>query len=119
MPLLDIDPLSGAVETMEYDHVGKGLVITRTVDDEHVLAANAESYNDSSQQWRGSDNSFWHVARIDMTVLFAWLREFNEKRGPGDKVQDPFNPHDEWERFLYGRLNSNEYTKLRTAPVRI
>lgn len=117
--LLDIDPLTGAVETMTYDHNTKGLVITRTEEVDHILDANTASYNDSGQKWRGDDNDFWHVARVPLTTLHAWFLEFNEKLGPGDKLHDPFTPRDDWDKFVYGRLNSGEFRKLKTAPVNI
>jgi hypothetical protein len=115
--LLDIDPLTGAISTMQYDHGTKGLTITRTENVDAILDANTESFNDSGERWRGDNNDFWHYARVPMTTLFAWLQEFNQTRGPGDQVKDPFRPHDEWEKWLYGRLNSGEFRKLRTAPI--
>lgn len=120
MPLLDIDPLSGAIETMDYDPVTKALTILRTENVDAVLDANTESYNDGGQAWRGADNDFWHVGRIPMTLLFAWLQEFNKDKPEADKHRDPFDDKNpEWERFLYGRLNSNEFRKLKTAPVNV
>lgn len=119
MPLLDIDPLTGAVETMEYDPVGKGLLITRTENVDALLDANANVANDHSQRWRGTDNDFWFVARVSMTTLYDWLVEYNKGKGPDDQVKSPFETHAGWERFMYGRLNSSEYHKLKTAPVTI
>lgn len=117
--LLDIDPLTGAVETMQYDHVSKGLTITRTEHVDHILDANTHSYNDAGQAWRGQDNDFWHVGRIPLTLLFAWLQEFNQGRTEEARLRDPFCDNEEWERFMYGRLNSNEFRKLKTAPVHV
>lgn len=119
MPFLDIDPLTGAIETMHYDHATKGLVITRTEQVDHILDANTASYNDAGQGWRGDDNDFWHVARIPLTTLFAWLQEFNATRSPDTRVTDPFRPHEEWEKWMYARLNSSDYRKLKTAPVHV
>ena len=117
MPLLDIDPLTGAVETMHYDHQTKGLTITRTRDISDILTANERSYNDGSEAWRGDANDMWHVARVPEDVLWIWLQEFNAVRPIGDKVKSPFLTHKEWEDFLWLRLNSSDYRKLRTAPV--
>lgn len=119
MPLLDIDPLTGAVETMEYDHATKRLLITRTETVDPVLDANTNVYNDHAQRWRGADNDFWFVARMSMQTLYEWLVEFNADKAPADRVKSPFDTHAEWERFMYGRLNSSEFRKLKTAPVRI
>lgn len=117
--LLDIDELTGAISTMQYDHVTKGLTITRTENVDAVLDANAESFNDGGQTWRGERNDFWHVARIPLTMLFAWLQEFNANKPDADKKQDPFTPDPEWDRFVYGRLNSSDFRKLKTAPVNV
>lgn len=117
MPLLDIDPITGAVETMEYDHQTKNLLITRSCNIDAVLEANVASYNDSSEAWRGDANDLWHVGRVPEDVLYMWLMEFNAVRPAGDKVQSPYWNSKEWEDFLWLRLNSSDYRKLRTAPV--
>lgn len=117
--LLDIDPLTGAVETMQYDHNTKALTITRTENVDAILDANTASFNDSGQAWRGLDNDFWHAARIPLTTLWAWFLEFNASRGPGDKAHDPFTSHPEWDKFVYGRLNCSDFRKLKTAPVNV
>lgn len=117
--LLDIDPLTGAIETMQYDHATKGLTITRTENVDAILDANQASFNDSGQAWRGQDNDFWHAARIPLTTLWAWFQEFNASREPGDKVHDPFTSHPEWDAFVYGRLNCSDYRKLKTAPINV
>lgn len=117
--LLDIDPLTGAIETMQYDHSTGLLQITRTEQVDHILDANVASYNDSSQRWRGQDNDFWHYARIPLTTLFEWLKEFNSTRSFDTWVKDPYNDHPEWEAWLYARLRSSDYRKLKTAPVNV
>lgn len=120
MALLDIDPLSGAIETMEYDPIRKGLTITRTENVDALLDANTNVANDHSQRWRGADNDFWFVARVSMTTLYEWLQEYNKDKAPADRVKSPFDTsNDGWTRFQYGRLNSSDYRKLKTAPVTI
>lgn len=117
--LIEIDPLTGAVETDEFD-LGTGrMVTTRRENVDGVLAANTASFNDAGQAWRGQKNDFWHVARVPLTMLFAWLQEFNAGKPADAMLHSPFFPNAEWERFLYGRLNSSEYRKLKTAPVKI
>ncbi len=117
--LLDIDPLTGAIETMDYDHVTKGLTITRTENVDGILDRNTRIYNDAGQSWRGDDNDMWHVASIPLTTLYAWLQDFNAGKTPDACLQSPFATDPSWDRFIYGRLNSNEFRKLRTAPVNI
>lgn len=117
--LLDIDPLTGAIETMQYDHSTGLLQITRTEQVDHILDANTASYNDPTQAWRGEKNDFWHVGRIPLTMLFAWFHEFNASRAEGSKLHDPFEDNPEWESWLYARLNCSDYRKLKTAPVNV
>lgn len=117
--LIEIDPLTGAVETDEFDPGTGRMVTTRRENVDGVLAANAESYNDAGQAWRGQKNDFWHVARIPLTTLYAWLQEFNAGKPVADALHSPFFPNADWERFLYARLNCSDYRKLKTAPVTI
>lgn len=120
MRLLDIDPLTGAVETFEYDAVAGHSIVTRTEDVDHILDLNQASYNEGkgkSASWRGDDNDFWFVGRIPLTLLQSWLDEFNAARPGQDKLYSFLIENEEWERFMYGRWNSSEYRKLKTAPV--
>lgn len=119
MPLLDIDPITGAVEHMQYDHNAKRLLITRQSDISSVLDANQQSYNDGSESWRGDNNDMWHVGRVPMDVLYIWLQEFNQVRSVDAQVKSPLLPHKEWQDFLWLRLNSSDYYKFKTAPVHV
>jgi hypothetical protein len=119
MRLLDIDPLTGAVETFHYDHATGASTIKRTENVDAALDRNQRSYNDSSQAWRGEENDMWKVASIPLTTLWEMFQEFNAPRPHADRLQSPFDSDPAWERFLHGKLNSSEYRKLRTAPVRI
>lgn len=118
--LLDIDPLTGAVETFEYDPINRRSIITRTEEVDHILDLNQQSYNEgkgSTASWRGQDNDFWHVGRVPLTLLQAWLDEFNAKRAAADKIYSFLDENEEWERFMYARWNDADNRKLKTAPV--
>jgi len=120
--LLDICPLTGAVEEFEYDHSTGTSIITRTENVDHIIDLNTASYNEGmhkSASWRGMDNDFWHVGRIPLTELQSWLNDFNKGRAQADKIYSFLDEDPEWERFMYARWNSNEFRKLKTAPVRI
>lgn len=119
MPLLDICPLTGAVETMHYDRSTGDLTIKRTEQVDAILDRNVASYNDASQAWRGVENDMWRVASVPLTTLWSFFQDYNKGRRPEDRLQSPFDRDEGWERWLYGQLNSSEYRKLRTAPVRI
>ena len=118
--LLDIDPLTGAVETFEYDRNTGTSLITRTENVDAILDLNQASYNEGKSRnasWRGEDNDFWHVGRIPMTLLQGWLNEFNAKRAPADKLYSFLAENEEWERFMYAKWNDADNRKLKTAPV--
>ena len=118
--LFDIDPVTGAVETFDFDHSTGTSVITRTVNVDHVLERNAQSYNEGkgrNASWRGVDNDFWHVGSVPLEELQNWLNEFNAKRAPADKIYSFLTEDEEWERFMYARWNDPDYRKLKTAPV--
>lgn len=118
--LLDICPLTGAVEMFDFDPETKISVITRTENVDAILDLNARSYNEGKGKhasWRGEDNDFWHVGRVPLTELQRWLNEFNETRAQADKVYSFLDENEEWERFMYARWNDPDYRKLKTAPV--
>ena len=119
MPILDVDPLTGAVETMKYDHEHKQLVITRTADISSVRDANVASYNDSGQNWRGDKNDMWHVARVPIDQLYIWLQQFNAIRPQDAQVQSPYVNNSEWQDFLWLQLHSSDNRKFKTAPVHV
>lgn len=116
--LLDIDPLSGAIETMDYNENTKTLTIKRVEDVQAVLDANEMVRNDPGQAWRGDDNTMWHVATVPMTELQDWLRIYNLGKPREDRVQSILDPDDGWQTFMYGRLQSSDYYKFKTAPVK-
>lgn len=118
--LLDIDPLTGAIETFDFDQATGTSIITRTENVDTILDLNAESYNQGKAKdatWRGTDNDFWHVGRVPLTELQRWLNDFNATRAPADKIYSFLTENEEWERFMYARWNDPDYRKLKTAPV--
>lgn len=119
MPLIEIDPLTGALERYDYDHDTGALTFTKTQNVDAVLDWNADSYNNCGEAWRGADNDMWHVARVPLATLQGWLIEFNSVRAEGSKHRSIYAPSDEWDRFVLMRLDSNDYRKLKTAPVKI
>lgn len=118
--LLDIDPLTGAIETFDFDQATGTSIITRTENVDTILDLNARSYNEgkaANASWRGEDNDFWHVGRVPLTELQRWLNDFNATRAPADKIYSFLTENEEWERFMYARWNDPDYRKLKTAPV--
>lgn len=120
--LFDIDPLTGAVETFHYDHSTKTSTITRSINVDAFLDQNVASYNEGSGKsaaWRGEDNDMWLVARVPLELLQVWLEEFNKGRSVADRIYSFLDSDEGWERFMYAKVNSSEYRKLKTAPVTI
>lgn len=117
--LLDIDPLTGAVETMDYDLATGKMLITRTQEIGDILDMNAAVRNDSAEAWRGADNTMWHIATVPLVMLQDWLNEFNAKRGKADKVGSYLDPNDEWQTFMWRRIQSSDFGKLKVSPKRV
>lgn len=119
--LLDIDPLTGAIETFDFDQATGTSIITRTENVDTILDLNAQSYNEgkgSGASWRGEDNDFWLVARVPLTVMHEWMIEFNAPRAPADRLVDPFDTrNEEWDKFIQCKLDSGDNRKLKAAPV--
>lgn len=117
--LIDIDPLTGVLERMEYDHATERLVTTQTRNVDHILDANTASFNDSAQSWRGEDNDFWYVGSVDEFVLWEWLFEFNKGKPADEQVRSPWSGDGRWNRYIMDKLNMDEFRKFKTAPVRL
>lgn len=117
--LLDIDPLTGMRETFDYDPMTGMSIITRTQNVDSLLDRNKRIYNDSAQDWRGEDNDFWLIASVPLDILEIWRQEFNSVRSEGSKLQSVLMNNEDWESFMWLRLNSSDYRYLRTAPVNV
>lgn len=98
--LLDIDPLTGAVETFHYDDVDDTFYIERVEDIEPLIEHNKWLDRNTSSNWRGD---FHRVATIPATVV-AQLRQQGI-------LQDPDR--------LRAWLNERDNLVFRTRPGRI
>ncbi len=109
--LLDVDPWGG-VQTMSYDHQTGNLTIAQTrniqaiLDNNHELAAGFQKKGD-----------WWPIASVPLEVLFDWMKEY--EASSGRTIGSPFSEDEDWNAFVYGRLDSNEFYKLRTGHFRI
>lgn len=108
MDLLSYDPFTGIREYVDYDEATDGLILRTEQDCEGILDLNKDSQNDSSEGWRGEDNSMWRVASIPLVLIQKWLQEdgidvFNQDHMPA----------------VLRKLNDPEYRYLKCAPVRI
>lgn len=101
--ILDIDPLSGAVETFEWDHSEDRAIIRRIEDVEPVIEANKREQNSGHNGYTPSKD-MRKAATVPVGVIYEWL----------DKYGVNFFDRDHWP-AVQRLLNSNEYRYLRTA----
>lgn len=114
--LLDVDPLTGAIETMDFEEVTGKLTIARSMDLQPILDATEMVRNDASEAWRGANNEMWHVASVPLIVLGDWVKEFNRGKAPADRIHSSLDPRDDWQRFFWGKLSSSDYYKFKLTP---
>jgi len=105
--LLDRDPLSGLVEYHHYD-VATGRSYIETVQDvAPILERNKALQNADDRGWSAS-RELRRAASIPDIIVLKWRTE---------EGIDVFDPND-WP-AVKRKLNSSEYSWLRTAPGRI
>jgi hypothetical protein len=76
MPLfLDRDPLSGAVETFDYDEADDRVVIKRRADVQPAIDAN-KGYHLHGDGWVGQGRDMRLAARIPVDVALLWLQQY-------------------------------------------
>ena len=109
--LLDVNPW-GAVETMSFDHATGNLTIARTTDIQAILDNNAELAAGFKKK-----GDWWPIASIPLEVLADWLKDYETETGR--TIGSPFSDDEDWNKWCYGRLDSNEFLKLRTGHFRI
>lgn len=97
--LFDYDPLTGAVEHVEFDHSENRTLVHRSADVQPIIDRNKElaNHTDGRHPVLG-----WHAASIPIDVALIWLERFGVK--VWDKAYWP-----EVRRLL----NSNEWRYLR------
>lgn len=100
--LLDIDPLSGAVETFEWDEAEGRAIIKRVEDVEPIIEANKREQTSSDGYTASRDMR--KAASIPMGVVLLWREQY------GVDVFD----QNHWP-AVKRLLNSNEWAYLRSA----
>lgn len=108
--ILDIDRFSGITETFKKD--GNKIIINKHQDVEKIFDANnAEKNLEANTSWKGD---FHKVASIPMILIEQWREELKAKG-----VSDP-NPLAACNRnFLIAKINSGDYSKIRTKGGRV
>jgi len=110
--LLDVSPW-GITETMSYDHATGILTIQTTQNVAPILENNIDAQNQGFDR----KGDIWPIASVPETVLYAWMGEYEAKTGRD--IVSPYNDDDEWNAFVYARLDDSDYRKLRTGLFRI
>lgn len=112
--LLDVNPWGIRTE-FQYDKVTKQSTIVQTQNVDAILDNNKEFANAGG--YKGEEGDFWHVASIPLVELEKWLREYRLETGR--VLFSPFVNDEDWERWMYRRLDSSDYRALRTMHCRI
>ena len=108
--ILDINRFSGVTETFQ-KHEGKN-VIRKHQDTSAIVNANRKEMNSQIDgNWRGDMHK---VASIPLIIVDQWREELRAK---GHHNCDPL--HNENRNFLIAKINSSEWSGLRTKQGRI
>jgi hypothetical protein len=109
--LLDIDPVSGLVETFDQDKMTGKITVRKFQEVDTLFAENAVLRNSARSGWQGD---FHKVASIPLITVEMWWEELKAKGLPNP---DPFcKDNKQW---LVAKLNSRDWQKLRTKEGRI
>lgn len=103
----DVDTLSGAVETFDYDESTDTAIILRSADVEPIIERNKTLLSHGGRGPRvAGEPEMIHVASIPIDVSYLWLQRFGVRAW--DKNHWP-----EVKRLL----NSNEWRYLRVREI--
>lgn len=106
--LLDVDPLTGAVETFYYDHETGRCMIDRRLDVEPLLELSKAQFNTFDERARWGAEPMHLVARVPMEVMEVF------KQQTGINPYHVMEPEDE-RRFL-AWLDDPAQRLFRTRP---
>jgi len=73
--VVDVDPYSGAIETIEWDDAENRLVVKTTCDVQPVIDRNKELAN-SWDGWVDEAHTMRLAAQIPVTVAYKWLQDY-------------------------------------------
>lgn len=97
---------------MSYDHATGNLTIARETNIQAILDNNAELAAGFSKK-----GDWWPIASVPLEVLFDWMKAYEGETGRS--IGSPFSEDEEWNAWVYARLDSSDYRKLRTGHFRI
>ena len=100
---LDHDPLTGAVETFEYDEMADRCIIHRKADVGPIIETNKRLQTSDCTGWTGPEKDMRLAARIPIDVALLWKQLYG--------VDVMLAEHGQ---AVLRLLNSNEWRYLRT-----
>lgn len=107
----DVDLQTGIIETYSKDHITGKINVHKQQDVSPFLDANQTERNSDSGNWKGE----WHkVASIPPILIEMWTEELKAKG-----ASNPYPLAPENKAFLIAKINSTEFSKLRTKAGRI
>ena len=108
--LFDVDQFSGIVE-----HIGRNdngqTIIQKTQDTRGIVAANRYELQHTRGGWQGDMHK---VASIPLIIIDQWREELKARGAPDC---DPLSTNNR--SFLIAKINSSEWSGLRTKEGRI
>lgn len=109
--LFDVDRFSGIIEHIGKNDKGQN-VIQRSQDTRGIVSANRQEMNSQIDgTWKGDMHK---VASIPLIVVDQWREEMKSKGYPNC---DPL--HADNRTFLIAKINSSEWSGLRTKQGRV
>jgi len=104
--ILDIDPVSGMVETFDQDKMTGKIAVKKIQEVDTLFNSNANERKAAGQGWKGE---FHKVASVPLVVVEMWREEL---KAEGRSNPDPFAKENKM--WLVAKLNSRDFQKLRT-----
>ena len=110
--LFDVDRFSGIVEHISKNDFGQN-VIQRSQNTDAIFDANTRELNNnaSGNNWKGDMHK---VASVPLIIVDMWREEL---KASGAHNCNPL--HNDNKIFLIAKINSTEFSKLRTKQGRI
>lgn len=109
--LFDFDSFTGIKEEFRKDQMTGQIEIKKSQNVDSIFNANQAEKNANSSGWKGE---FHKVASIPLIIIDQWREELKSK---GAANPDPLAKENK--SFLIAKINSSEFSKIRTKEGRV
>lgn len=109
--LFDFDSFTGIKEEFRKDQMTGQIEIKKSQNVDGIFNANQAEKNANSSGWKGE---FHKVASIPLIIIDQWREELKAK---GSANPDPLATENR--SFLIAKINSSEFSKIRTKEGRV